>query len=56
MTSFLAATWQSWWFPGLGNFLDMIAFAFWWTLAVVIGAAPVLLMLVILYIMVVAWG
>lgn len=33
-------SWNSWWFPGLSEFLDMVSQAFWWSLAVVVGVIP----------------
>ena len=43
-----AAAWDYWWFPGFGELLNMLSFAFWWELAFVIAAVPVFFIYLIL--------
>ena len=38
-------SWPAWWFPGISEFLDMISLAFWWSIAIVIGAIPAVIVL-----------
>ena len=45
----LGGSWDSWWFPGFSEFLNMLAFAFWWELAFVIVGIPILLILLIVW-------
>ena len=40
-------SWDSWWFPGLSELLDMLAFAFWWELVFVVAAIPVIIVVFI---------
>jgi len=35
-----AASWNSWWFPGFGELLNMLSFVFWWEVAFVIASIP----------------
>lgn len=44
-----AASWDNWWFPGFGELLNMLSFAFWWELAFVIAAVPVFIVIIIIY-------
>lgn len=44
-------SWDNWWFPGLGELLNMLSFAFWWELAFVIAAVPVFIAILIIYAM-----
>lgn len=34
MVHALATNWDSWWFPGMSEFLNMLAYAFWWEFAI----------------------
>ena len=43
-----SASWDIWWFPGLGEFLNMLSFAFWWELAFVIAAVPIFIVILII--------
>ena len=40
MSSNAAAAWTSWWYPGLTELSNMLAFAFWWVLVFVVVAIP----------------
>ena len=37
-----SVTWESWWYPGFPELFHMLAFAFWWVLAVAFVAVPVI--------------
>ena len=39
----IAGTWETPHWPGFGQFFEMMSFAFWWELAFVIGAIPILI-------------
>lgn len=43
MAHVLAEKWESWWFPGFYELFNMLAFAFWWELAFVVAAIPLLI-------------
>lgn len=43
----IVAKWDSWWFPGVSELLNMLAFAFWWELAFVVAAIPILIVVAI---------
>ena len=45
----VAASWEHWWFPGFGELLNMLAFAFWWTLVFAIAAVPVGIIALLFY-------
>lgn len=44
----IVAKWDSWWFPGVSELLNMLAFAFWWELAFVLAAVPILIVVAII--------
>jgi len=48
MGALLVAKWDSWWFPGLSELLDMLAFAFWWEVAFLVAAIPILIVIAII--------
>jgi hypothetical protein len=45
----VAARWESWWFPGFSELLNMLAFAFWWMLVFAVAAIPLLVILAVLW-------
>ncbi len=42
-------SWDHWWFPGFGELLNMISYAFWWEIAFVIAAIPVFILIVVIW-------
>jgi hypothetical protein len=42
-----AASWKYWWYPGIDELLNMLAFAFWWGLVIGIAAIPLFVIYVI---------
>jgi len=43
----IAGPWKYWWYPGIDELLNMLAFAFWWGLVIGIAAIPLLVIYVI---------
>ena len=42
------SSWETAWFPGTEIFSGMVVTAFWWSLAIAIGAIPVVLIVALL--------
>ena len=43
----LQTNWSEWWFPGVDRFIEMIAFMFWWGLALIVALIPLAIVVII---------
>ena len=41
-------SWDSWWFPGFGELLNMLSFVFWWEVVFAIASIPALITIFII--------